>query len=302
MRPTQLPELRQDVVDQLTSPEGQYLWTVTNEAAGFLGFPASPSRCREALIQEVKRWREGDLYFVSAEMTLLAHEAAKTMPRFSLRPSDLPSERGIIYFDSSIGTSKENEKGRSAQVVAVAWGPIRAKAAVDEAEQPYVWLSFYTHIPPEMRAQSALALAPLMYDAEAALPFGDLDGEDFAAALGTDTTEGWAYMIAATWVLMKQEIARVTEESADRPARKRLARRGVDNLQPVRVVSLRHQHAEGTGDGQRDFRHRWVVKGHWRNQWYPSQTRHMPIWISPHVKGPDGAPLLGGEKVYAWTR
>jgi hypothetical protein len=42
--------------------------------------------------------------------------------------------------------------------------------------------------------------------------------------------------------------------------------------------------------------------GHWRKQWYPSQERNVPIWISPYVKGPDGAPLLAGEKVYAWQR
>jgi hypothetical protein len=40
-----------------------------------------------------------------------------------------------------------------------------------------------------------------------------------------------------------------------------------------------------------------VVRGHWRNQWYPSLNARRPLWIAPYLKGPDDAPLLGGEKV-----
>lgn len=51
------------------------------------------------------------------------------------------------------------------------------------------------------------------------------------------------------------------------------------------------------GADSREWRHRWVVRGHWRNHWYPSLKDHRPVWISPYLKGPADAPLLGGEKV-----
>jgi hypothetical protein len=44
------------------------------------------------------------------------------------------------------------------------------------------------------------------------------------------------------------------------------------------------------------------VRGHWRQQWYPSIQDHRPVWIAPHRKGPEDAPMLGGEKVYQWSR
>ena len=38
---------------------------------------------------------------------------------------------------------------------------------------------------------------------------------------------------------------------------------------------------------------RWLVSGHLRNQWYQSLGRHKLIYIPPHIKGPEGAPLQG---------
>lgn len=36
---------------------------------------------------------------------------------------------------------------------------------------------------------------------------------------------------------------------------------------------------------------RWVVKGFWRNQYYPGRGVHEPKWIDPFVKGPADKPL-----------
>jgi hypothetical protein len=48
---------------------------------------------------------------------------------------------------------------------------------------------------------------------------------------------------------------------------------------------------------------RWVVRGHWRWQSYgPGRTERRRIWISPFIKGPDGAPLVVSEKVYDLRR
>jgi hypothetical protein len=32
--------------------------------------------------------------------------------------------------------------------------------------------------------------------------------------------------------------------------------------------------------------------------WGHRRELRRPVWISPHVKGPEGASMLGGEKVY----
>jgi hypothetical protein len=39
----------------------------------------------------------------------------------------------------------------------------------------------------------------------------------------------------------------------------------------------------------------WIVRGHWRNQWYQKDEVHRPKWIDPYWKG-DGKDKL--EKIY----
>lgn len=321
--PLHLPELRQDMLDSFQSPEGQRNWMLANGQQGFLGQPADAARCAEALRFEAQRWAMGDLYYVTQEMTALAQEAAKTIPTFSLLPSDLPSPHGVIYFEHGVGSSSAPGVEFTASVVAVAWGPLALQGWNTDGEfeeRPSVWLSFYTDgsstdrqyadakLAPSDRREflSRMAkLGPLRYDNEVVLPFTTnpaLEPMDIQSHLGRDDLLGWPFVVLTSWLLMQQPVTRVTEEAPGRPVRRRLERRGVQDLQPVRVVTLRHQGSAGAGDGSREFHHRWLVKGHWRNQWYSSQERHVPIWISPHIKGPEGAPLLGGEKVYAWTR
>jgi hypothetical protein len=72
----------------------------------------------------------------------------------------------------------------------------------------------------------------------------------------------------------------------------------------VRVIALRRPNkpASEAGTSERDYHHQWVVRGHWRNQPYKTQGIVRPIWIAPHSKGPEGAPLLGGERVLHWKQ
>lgn len=106
-----------------------------------------------------------------------------------------------------------------------------------------------------------------------------------------------ADMFRAMCYLLRQRVAQETTVSPDRAARRRMAREGREPAS-VRVISIRGASASGGGDGSREYVHRWVVRGHWRRQWYPSIQQNRPIWITPYVKGPEDAPLLGGEKVY----
>ena len=47
---------------------------------------------------------------------------------------------------------------------------------------------------------------------------------------------------------------------------------------------------ETAGNGQKHS-YRYPVRGHWREQWYPSVQSHKPIWIDEHVRGPDSTPF-----------
>jgi hypothetical protein len=104
-------------------------------------------------------------------------------------------------------------------------------------------------------------------------------------------------------LLMQQPYVAETKTAPvpDRHAIKRMARAGT-NIRDVRVITLRKAAVQPVGGGDREYHHRWIVRSHWRKQWYPSQQRHVPKIIPAYVKGPDGAPMLTGRKVYAWRR
>ncbi|WP_410648008.1 hypothetical protein [Amycolatopsis sp. cmx-4-54] len=60
--------------------------------------------------------------------------------------------------------------------------------------------------------------------------------------------------------------------------------------------------SDASGKGTRDYRHSWIVRGHWRNQYYRSRGDHRPIWIADHLAGPGDKPLIGGERVNVLRR
>jgi len=101
--------------------------------------------------------------------------------------------------------------------------------------------------------------------------------------------------VQVIWRLMSQTITVRSQARPPRAARKRYARAGFPDKHVV-VVTLRRAH-EGSyqerGDGEPvEWSHRWVVSGHWRNQWFPSLSAHRQVWISPYIKGPEDAPLV----------
>lgn len=83
---------------------------------------------------------------------------------------------------------------------------------------------------------------------------------------------------------------------ASRAARRETARkngRPVEEL--VTFILLRRPEPTKRAESKErpvDWKHRWLVSGHLRAQWYPSESAHHLIWVAPYFKGPDDAPLI----------
>jgi len=104
--------------------------------------------------------------------------------------------------------------------------------------------------------------------------------------------------------LMAQTIAVRSEAHAPRAIRKRIERANFPTKR-ITVVTLRRPEGERDPDAHRDvaWTRRWIVDGHWRNQWHPSLGIHRQIWISPYVKGPTDLPLVVPKAhVYQFVR
>ncbi|MDE2103062.1 MAG: hypothetical protein KGL39_37805 [Patescibacteria group bacterium] len=111
-----------------------------------------------------------------------------------------------------------------------------------------------------------------------------------------------------------QKVVTTTVAATSRAFQRRHTRNG--RLPRIQMIELRRRtSAPHAADEQTNmelaplmdstgsrYDHRWLVSGHWRNQWYPSFNGHRQIWIQPYVKGPEEMPLEPQRRVFSVTR
>jgi hypothetical protein len=295
--------------------------------------PAGPVAARLAAL-EAERLREGDLWYLDEDLCALLAAAHPGMPPFAALPHDLPSKFGFAVFaepialydagesrvDNLVDALGDEATGEAAtrlyehdvRIIAVSWGPYQTPSW----RAGGVWMSFYSpsnieYVVDEDTARRARAiLPPLTVDNEYAgawRPDGaPVDSYLLHGGEGQDGTARWARLVFAAFQLaVQQNLAESQPQATPRPERRRTQRAGLPP-RDVRIIRLRRavtaaREAEQQGGSGRDWQHRWVVRGHWRNHWYPKMQDHRPKWIAPYLKGPDGAPLIGGDKVTVVT-
>ncbi|WP_261568241.1 hypothetical protein [Frankia gtarii] len=278
---------------------------------------------------EHRRLAGAELYFVAGDMVELAVTAGESLPDFHLEPEDVPAPTGFVVFAEPIGSYVNTDVPPPVHIpiVAVSWGQFGA----DEWPRGGVWVTYYAptnfagmekaaeqvHGRPlrgHERQRLRAARAPLVWENEAFLGYGvdrkaglkPGDSHRDASAGPASTTAPWIQTLRATWLLMNQtHIVEVEENQPDRAAVRRARRDGL-TASPVRLIHLRRatreQGAPADEGGAREYTCRWMVRGHWRQQWYPSRGVHRPLWINPHLKGPEDRPLRTGETVQIWDR
>ncbi len=74
----------------------------------------------------------------------------------------------------------------------------------------------------------------------------------------------------------------------------------------VVVVRLRREKGDTPADHEPEpanYSHRFIRRGHWRNQPYPSEGTHRQIWINPTIVGDEQLPLiLKPRRAFEWDR
>jgi hypothetical protein len=318
-RPTQLPEIRAELLAWLVDG-GPTMFAAAIESGKQPVRPdGSPAEAGRLLAHdEARRVARAELFWVDEHMTDLVLGAADSMPAYNVLPEDLPAPAGLMVFAKPIKTLSPHDGLSLVHVRAAAWGPTGSPFDLWISWYADTELNFSTADPGHLAAEFGIPLSkvkqmptwrqmglpPLSYENEDQTYFSDEPLPAYNPLTGEAVT-GSHYPIkelVTAWTLMKQPIANLSEAPLDRPTRRRLAKQQIDAA-PVRVITLRRPtKPSGSEETDREYHHQWIVRGHWRQQWYPSREVHRPVWIAPHVKGPEGAPLLGGEKVYAWRR
>jgi hypothetical protein len=121
--------------------------------------------------------------------------------------------------------------------------------------------------------------------------------QDAYRGLGTDPawrlTVHPLQQLVCFWRMCGQTLAAREYIHPDRHLRKRMVKRQMAT-NPVTVITLRrraNRHEEGR---LVEWDHRWIRRGHWRQQWYGSgEHRYQKaIYINPTICGPEDKPLL----------
>lgn len=232
----------------------------------------------------------GDLLFLTSDFLTLSEAAAPEIPDFKLHPSDLPTMHALVVFERPVRMAMLEDRIDS--VSAVTW--------ITYAQQPdndgpgdgvliAIWVD-----PRDLPEYSPDLVYPPLIPVHAARWYF---GEHWKRA---EHVIRWPAFLGTIFRLFQEGYVRDERRPVDRAERRRRQRSGQPIPEGIRILDIRSSAPTGAPQGSSDveWTHRWLVRGHWRDQWYPSQGRHAPRWIRAHVKGPADKPLVARPTVY----
>ena len=281
--------------------------------------------------------------FVSSDIIDMLTITSETVGSEPLRATDLIAPTGFVYLERPLVVHVPGEhfnttnpeigiRGETVGIRAFGWRQgLMQIVSENEAEfrtDAGIWIYVYTDYGciryvsdfPDIRPE--IPDSVLMLLETTGWSFGAdwrpaQDGEkhhqneDGTVVAAPDTAVLRKFMLSLFRFMWQELLVREKPSSGELP---RSIRRGATRTlgleEPITILKLRRTRTSSgatTGDGSR-LDHRIVVRGHWRNQWYPSlgpvdsPDSHRLIWIEPHVKGPEDADFKVKPKATAVVR
>lgn len=262
-------------------------------------------------------------YYMSREIIRVIEDAADGIPdNFSLLPDDTPTPAGFMYLDGGIEQPDwlPDENWPRTDQPLPGWVAFAWNHRTDESNRGGLHVLDFNSVSgvdgtPVVidalhwpwgtgLADKAQQSAEIQVYGPEATAIGYQEGDRVSpedAKLMWVMFDRLLRLYATMFVFMRQKILVSTPRRPDRAERRRAARHGVvlDDIQVIRLRGREAAVAESEATHSVDWARRWIVRGHWRNQWYPSLKMHQPKWIGPYIKGPDGKPLIEPQKLFA---
>jgi len=255
-----------------------------------------------------------DAIWVSPEMCEIVQMAREGFKPEPLEREDFITHTGFLYFADPL--YMQDRHGMTVSVGAISWCPaVMRSEREDKPDMEGMAITLYSSARAEgdqftelhrriMREWGAPELCYLhLTTTELGAVFDDGDNKDIDGRY--TAADEWWKTIQVTLRMMQQRISYRTDERAPRATRRRWQREAGVEPSEVLVITLRRptvKHDQEHEGEPVNWTHRWIVDGHWRNQWYDSIKRHRQIWISPFVKGPDDKDLVIKKRFFKWDR
>lgn len=232
--------------------------------------------------------RTAQLWWVSRDMTRLAED---TVQAGDFPEPDPPAQCGMIFFEGDvqhISFRFDNDGYGETRVAAILWQDMGRES---------VKISVFTDNPVGIREMHAdlfglpvVSLAPSVVRE---------NGGSFQWLCG---------LLRAVWALSAEP--HICEAKPAKPDMAHpLPQRFDPEIRKVKMLVLRenlHRPGGSADDDERvrrEYSHRFIVRGFWRDQAYgPNHSLRRRQWIPPFVKGPSDKPLICKETVRIWKR
>ena len=306
--------------DQLVGVKGGVVELLEN------GETLSPRRAGKYLaLNKAAQLEKAQTFWIEPDMCSLIEHAAKSFETAVLTWDDLPAPSGFIELGKRWKSYSVEEYGGDVDiyVTAIAWR-YEEEIKIERTDEvvPGISLDLYctkTDYADLLRKDTNIDIDEIDFNVKSAgipklIPahtaaWGMGIRYDDPRYLGPNSTNyvDVRKYVHTLFTMLQQRIASRQIKTVPRQVYRGAKRKFKAAPSPeIEVVVLRRSSnpydKEGdSGDGI-DWTHRWMVDGHWRNQWYPGLNSHKRIWIAPHVKGPEDKPLWIKDKVYSLER
>lgn len=235
------------------------------------------------------------LFWTARDMTDLAVSAAASLPEWSPAAA-IPEEFGLIAWAKPVGMFDWPVPGRAERirmpVDLMSWGVRGSSVGVSCA--------FRTERIAE-QLNPGLARLPLISH-----PVGMWDLEEPVSHRLDNGAVSPLSVLGTAWLLIGQPAVSARREIRPTIGPSAAARDDGDGVSIIELRRLQSNSSAAEPDSQshRRYDKRFWVSGRWRNQACgPGRKLRRPVWISPHIKGPDGAPVMDpSARVYVWRR
>ena len=261
-------------------------------------YRAAPTQEEETLVQtamsllEPAHLEKSALLWIADDMADVLLHAARSLPPYAFDPATLPWPKAVCMANKTLMGFDHPADGRQLDVKALQWSDRFPSCCV------LVGLGgLYGYLSP-------VSIATLRPGVGWAQLSGERRLSESAAQASAEKSLEMGRLCCTLWLLLQQRVAVRQRAWPDRTERRRWERSGRP-IPEVTIVELRKPIHDNAGDGTSgfvDWSHRWMVDGHWRNQYHPSTGEHVPTWIAPYLKGPEDKPLVMKRKINAWIR
>ena len=277
-------------------------------APGILTVERAAPTPRDVQRLEIYELENAECFFVARKICEVVEVAAATFPDIPLLPQIVPTANGWVYLEKAcpVGPPSQVERavfGNPPRLKAFSWG--YQGTLKDGKEYEGIGLTYYED---GMPFPYPLAISNWSFGVN-----WDSDWDKADISHTTDIEyevlkkrlSDMGRYIMTLFTFINQKLLVVSHQRTGRGARRRYEQEhGGAEAPLIRVVLLRARKTLPSGEHHDiEWSCRWLVRGHWRQQWYPSLTNHKAIWITPYVKGPEDKPLKRpGHTLFAVVR